>query len=299
MNGNNGVTCYDRASGALITETVYGGGFLGWSYNTIAGQLATDLFFRQKWVSRLYGWLYKQPWSRREITSFVKQYNVNMDESLRPVQDFKSFNDFFTREIDISKRPVRHDPRVCVCPADGRVLAYPAVEVDRTFRIKRSTFNLRAFVCNDALAETFAGGSMVIVRLYLPDYHHFHFPASGIPGHPVSIQGKYYAGGPYALHSLIPFYTENYRMLTLMEADHFGQIAMAEVGAFTVGSIHQRFRPGVRVAKGSRKGFFELGGSTVVLLFHRDSIELDQDLCANTREEMETYVRLGDSIGRM
>ena len=139
---------------------------------------------------------------------------------------------------------------------------------------------------------------MIISRLCLTDYHHVHFPDSGIPRASVPIRGKVYAGGPYSLERLVPFYTENYRMVTLFDSDHFDQMAMVEVGAFTVGSIRQRYLPGIHVRKGARKGFFELGGSTVVLLFQRGVIELDEDLVRNSRNEVETYVRLGDSLGR-
>ena len=139
---------------------------------------------------------------------------------------------------------------------------------------------------------------MVVCRLCLADYHHFHFPDSGIPEASEPIPGKYYAGGPYSLSALIPFYSENYRMLSLFNSDHFGAMAIVEVGAFTVGSIRQRYVPGVRITKGCRKGFFELGGSTVVLLFEKGAIQIDKDLCENTEKNMETYVRFGDAIGR-
>ena len=139
---------------------------------------------------------------------------------------------------------------------------------------------------------------MIISRLYLTDYHHFHFPDSGTPGIAVSYPGKYYAVSPYSLRRLVPFYAENHRMLTLFDSDHFGQIAMVEIGAFTVGSIQQRYRPGLHVGKAAHKGYFELGGSTVVLLFQKGAIDLDEDLCDHTRNGIETYVRLGDSIGR-
>jgi phosphatidylserine decarboxylase len=177
-------------------------------------------------------------------------------------------------------------------------MAFCDVEADRTFRIKRSTFNLSQFLRDDELATQFAGGSMIISRLCLTDYHHFHFPDSGIPRAAVPMRGKYYAGGPYSLERLVPFYTENYRMVTLFDSDHFDEMAMVEVGAFTVGSIQQRYVPGIRVQKGTRKGFFELGGSTVVLIFRRGVIELDEDLLRNSRNEVETYVHLGDSFGR-
>jgi phosphatidylserine decarboxylase len=288
---------YDRQTKTMMEEPIYAQGFLNWSYNTRVGRFATDLLFRQKIVSRLYGWLHRQPWSRRRIKSFAEAMRVNLQECGRLLEDFSSFNDFFTREIDLSARPVNSDKRVCIAPADGKILAFPTVDREKTFRIKRSAFNLQKFLGSEALTKRYTGGSMVIVRLHLSDYHHFHFPDSGIPAEALPIPGKLYTVSPYSYQKLVPFYTENYRMITLLASDHFGQMAMVEIGAFTVGSIKQRYRPGVRVAKGTKKGFFELGGSTVVLLFQEGAIRLDEDLCAKTEEKIETYVRMGESIG--
>jgi phosphatidylserine decarboxylase len=298
MRGKISITYYDRTRHMLMKERVYGSSFLYWSYNATLGGVITDLIFRQKIFSKIYGWLHKQHLSRAKIKSFVQEMDVNLDDLVHHLEDFKSFNDFFTREIDLSKRPINTDHHVCIAPVDGKILAYSVIEPETTFRIKRSVFNLSKFLRNDKLTKRFAKSSMVISRLCLTDYHHFHFPDSGIPGEAISISGKCYAGGPYALRRLVPFYTENYRMLTLLDSDHFGQMALVEIGAFTVGSIQQRYQPGIQVEKGARKGFFELGGSTVVLLFQRGAIELDEDLLTNTTKEIETYVRLGDSIGR-
>lgn len=281
-----------------MTEQVYARGFLSWSYNTRLGQRITGLLFRKQSFSKVYGWIHKQRWSRWKIKSFVQKADVNLDELVSPLEDFASFNDFFIRKIDLTKRRIDSNPNVCSASADGKVLVYPEVKLNTTFRIKRSTFNLRKFLNSDSLAEKFERGSMVVSRLCLADYHHFHFPDSGIPHRTISIPGNYHAGGPYSLRNLIPFYTENHRTLTLFDSDHFGQTIMAEIGALTVGSIQQDFQPDVHVEKGHRKGYFELGGSTVVLLFQKGRIELDEDLCMNTKKGIETYVRLGDSIGR-
>ena len=299
MSDHFSLTYYDRASGALSTEPVYADGFLCWSYNTRAGRLMTDLLFTRKSFSRFYGWLHRQPWSKRKIRPFVDKMKISTDEFRRPLEDYRDFNDFFTREIDLSKRPINDDPRVCVAPADGKVLVYPAVPPDMTFRVKRGVFNLRRFLQNDALARKYADGSVVISRLSLRDYHHFHFPDSGVPKEALAIDGRYYAVGPYSVQVPLPFYMKNYRLLTLFHSDHFGGIAIAEIGGFTVGSIQQRYEPGVHVRKGARKGFFELGGSTVVLLFERGRIRLDEDLRSNSKSGIETFVRLGDSIGRL
>ena len=298
MNRIGSITIYDRYKKTLVTERVFAARFLSWMYNTTPGSWTTTLLIRQKFVTQFYGWLHKRSCSRRKIKSFVEKLNVNVSEALQPSESFRSFNDFFIREIDMSRRPINQNSNVCVAPVDGRVLAFPRVDGAKTFRIKRSTFNLQRFLANTALAGRFEGGSMVICRLYLSDYHHVHFPDSGIPKTPTSISGKYQASGPYSLMRAIPFYTENHRMVTLFDSDNFGEIAIVEIGALTVGSISQRFQPGVHVTRGEKKGFFELGGSTVVLLFQPGVIHLDEDLCSNTEKEIETYVRLGDSIGK-
>jgi phosphatidylserine decarboxylase len=287
----------DRKEGLLKIERVFAGRFLHWLYNTRFGRMTVDLIFKHKPVSQLYGWFHKLKLSRRKIKPFVQKMGLNLDELTRPIEDFTSFNDFFTRQIDLSKRPIDQNPLVCIAPVDGKILAYEDVAPDMTFRIKRSTFNLRGFLQDEALVNQFGGGSMIVSRLCLTDYHHFHFPDSGIATEPVPIRGKYYASGPYALKALIPFYTENYRVLTLYDSDHFGQIAMVEIGAFTVGSIQQNYPSGRHLAKGDRKGFFELGGSTIVLLFEKGRIKLDEDLLTNTQNDLETYVLLGDPIG--
>lgn len=116
---------------------------------------------------------------------------------------------------------------------------------------------------------------------------------------PVSIPGMYHASGPYSLRRLIPYYSSNFRMVTPVDSDHFGRTAMLEVGALSVGSIRQLFQPDSPVAKGAKKARFELGGSTVALLFEKGRMEIDPDLLAHTEEGIETYVRLVDSIGRV
>lgn len=139
---------------------------------------------------------------------------------------------------------------------------------------------------------------MVVSRLGLADYHHFHFPDSGVPAAARTIDGRLHAGGPYARHRLVPFFTENHRMVTPFASDHFGTLLLVEVGALTVGSIRQRFEPGTKVGRGDPKGFFELGGSTLVLLFQEGTIVLDPDLLRMTAGGIETHLRLGEALGR-
>ncbi len=298
MKDEERLSYYDRRSGRLRTDPVFARGFVDWCYNAASGWALTNLLFSRRVVSEAYGRLHKTRWSRRMIPRFVASMGVDLSEVPRPLQDFGSFNEFIIRDIDLSRRPVDPDPAVCVSPADGRVLVYPRIRAGTPFPIKRAIFDLAGLLGDDRLAADYDGGSLAVVRLHLADYHHIHFPDSGRPGPAASIGGRYFAVSPYPRLRRVPFYARNHRVVTLFDSDHFGRLAVVEVGAFTVGSIRQRYRPGERVAKGERKGYFELGGSVVVLLFPEGKIRFDEDLLAHSEEGVETYVRLGESIGR-
>lgn len=293
------LTYFHRHKGCLASDVVYARGFLDWCYNSRSGAWITRNLLRQRPVSQLYGWAHRLPLSRRRIPAVVRSWDVDTQDLLRPLDQYTSFSDFFTREIDLQRRPMDPDPHACVAPADSRVLAWPVVAPDTTFRIKSAPFNLSSFLGDDELTATFAGGAMCVHRLYLPDYHRFHFPAAGTPQEAVCIPGYYDAVSPYSLRRLVPFYHENHRVRTLVHTDHFGPVLMVEIGAFTVGSIRQFFQPGAPVTRGTCKGLFELGGSTVVLLFTPGTIRFDDDLVAHTQDDnLETYVQLGDRLGQ-
>lgn len=289
---------FDRASASWREEPVYAHAFLLWLYNTPCGRLASSLLVHRPHASRLYGWLQRRPWSRRRIQPFVEQMGVDMSGSTRPLEDFASFADFFTRRLHPWARPIDPDPEVCICPADGRVLAYPRIDRSASFAIKRATFRLPGLLRDEGQACRFDGGALVVVRLGLADYHHVHFPAAGVPGPARSIAGRYHAGGPYARSWLVPFYAENHRMLTQLVSDRFGTVLVVEVGALTVGTIRQAYRPGEQVRKGQHKSGFEPGGSTVVLLFEPGTIALDADLVERSASGVEVGLRMGQSLGR-
>lgn len=291
-------TYYDRYSRGLREERIHASRFLYWMYNTPLGHLATEAFLKRRGFSRLYGWFHRLRRSRKKIEAFARRMGIDLSQPPSGGERYKTFHDFFIREVDLSNRFVIPDPHVCISPVDGKVLVYSSINKNTLYRIKRSSFTLEGFLKDETLVKRFADGAMAVCRLGLDDYHHFHFPDSGRPAEAVPVQLFLHAGGPYSLRNLIPFYTENYRMRTFFESDHFSGMLIVEVGALTVGSIVQTYRPGDRVSRGERKGHFELG-STVVLLFQKGTIEFDPDLLANTGLEIETYVRFGDSLGRV
>ncbi|MHB8054725.1 MAG: phosphatidylserine decarboxylase [Candidatus Aminicenantales bacterium] len=289
---------FDRREGCVKTDAVPAARITRWIHNTRSGRWAGRWVFGTAAVSRFYGWIQKTRWSKRRIGPLIEKFGIDSAESTRPVGDYASFHDFFVRDIDLTRRPFVPDPDFCAAPVDGRFLAYPDVSPDQTFPVKQAVFNLREFLRNDSLAEEFAGGTLVVSRLGMGDYHYVHFPFSGTPRLPVSLPGKYHPSGPYSPGRLIPFYRDNHRMITRIDSDRFDRALIIEVGAFAVGAIRQLFRPDAPAAKGEKKARFEPGGSTVVLLFKKGAIAIEADLLGHSSKGMETYVRLGDSVGR-
>ncbi len=140
---------------------------------------------------------------------------------------------------------------------------------------------------------------MAIVRLCPSDYHRFHFPCDGTPSKARLINGALYSVNPMALRKRISILAENKRMITEIDTERFGTILYIEIGATSVGTICQTFTPELRVEKGEEKGYFEFGGSCIVLLFERGRVEFDSDLIRNTELGFETRSNFGQSLGHI
>ncbi len=84
--------------------------------------------------------------------------------------------------------------------------------------------------------------------------------------------------------------------MTLSTKDK-GTILLSPVGATMVGTIIETYAPNTLVGKGSEMGYFAFGGSTVVMLVKNAHFSIDADILQNTKNRMETAVRMGEQIG--
>lgn len=284
---------YDRKSGVLKTEKVAAEKWLIWLYNNPVGEATLNLLGKRKLLSSIYGKMMDRSASKEKIQPFIDEFNINM--SLVQQHEFDSFNDFFTRKLKDDARPVDTIITNAVSPADGKVLAYNDIN-NSDFIIKGYRFDISSFLNNDELAQKYSDASMLVVRLAPSDYHRFHFPISGRVSSINSIDGDYYSVSPLALRKKMELFCLNKREISLIVTSLFGEVLMVEVGATMVGSIVQTFE-GNFVYKGEEKGYFRFGGSTVVLLFKKDKIRLDDDLLNNTLAGYETAIKQGESIG--
>ncbi len=288
---------FNRRTGRVETEQVFGEGWLRFAYENPVGRLSVWLIARRAVFSKWFGRRMSKPESALRVVPFITQYNLDVDEFAKSPFDYKTFNDFFYRALKPDARPIAGGDDVAVLPADGRHLVFPNIDAAEGFYVKGAKFTVRELLDDEELASRFAGGAMVISRLCPVDYHRFHFPVAGAPRESRLVQGWLYSVSPIALRRRIRYLVENKREVTVVDGSPFGPVAMIEVGATNVGSIRQSFVPGRPVAKGDEKGLFAFGGSCVITLFTRGSIRFDDDLVAQSREQRETYARMGERLG--
>jgi len=308
---------FDRYTRTVVTEQIYGEGYVRFAYENPVGRFFTWLLIRRAIFSRWYGWrmsigalrdsdmrvfqllrmIFGGSDSSGRILPFITNYNLDVDEFAKSPFDYKTFNEFFYRALKPAARPIAAGARVAAFPADGRHLALPNVDTVAGFYVKGMTFSLVELLGDEVLAKKFAGGGMLISRLCPVDYHRFHFPVAGVPDESRLINGWLYSVSPIALRRNVRYLVENKRELTLLESAEFGTVAILEVGATNVGTIKQSYVPGRAVAKGDEKGFFAFGGSCVITLFQCGRIRFDADLVAAGEKQMELYAKMGDRMG--
>jgi phosphatidylserine decarboxylase len=282
----------------LELEQVPGGGFLSLCYGTAWGRFITDSLWSRIFISRFYGLPFHMAWSRRCIEPFVRQNQVSMDEVEVPAGGFASFNDFFIRRLKPGARPIPADPEALIAPADSRLKIFP-LNSQTVLDIKGNRLTLADLVGTADVAQRFLDGTCLQFRLAPCDYHRFGYICDGVQGAVHNVPGRLYSVSPLALAFRPSIWSQNFRQWCLIGSDTLGPVLEIDVGATGVGSIVQQQPSGGPCERGSEKGYFQLGGSTVLIILQPGRIELDADITKYSNRGIETLVRYGEKIGRL
>lgn len=287
---------WDARSGTLETEQVYGDAALRWLYQTRLGRWLTRGLLVRPWFSRLTGAYQSTRWSRRRIPSFIREFDIAMDD-YEPTE-YSSFNDFFARKFRASARTFCQGGELPAF-AEGRYLGFDRVTPSQTFPVKGKDLTAAGLLGRPERAGAFENGPVLIARLCPTDYHRFHYPDAGTTVEEWRIAGRYHSVNPVALEAQSDIFVTNERRVSLLDTEHFGRLAFVEVGALNVGRIVTTHAADQPFERGGEKGYFLFGGSTVILLGEPGAWRVDPDLRARTDERIETRVRLGERVGRV
>ncbi|KAK8241866.1 phosphatidylserine decarboxylase proenzyme [Phyllosticta capitalensis] len=244
---------------------------------------------------------YDDPASVAEIPGFIAFHQLDMSEVLLPIEEFKTFNEFFYRALKPEARPCSapDDPQIITSPADCRSVVFNQLKRAQEVWVKGRGFTVERLLSKAYPEDVsrFEGGALGIFRLAPQDYHRFHIPVDGIMGEPKTIEGEYYTVNPMAIRSALDVYGENVRICVPIDSVCHGRVMVICVGAMMVGSTVITREPGEKVSRAEELGYFKFGGSTILLLFEPGVMEWDDDLVENSNGALETLIRVGMSVG--
>ena len=277
--------------GEIIAENQEQNRILTRLYDTYAGRILLK-FLVMPVVSRTAGIFMDSPLSVPYIRKFIEKNNLDTSDYV--MNNFRSYNEFFTRQIQQGKRPIDCNAKHLISPCDAKLSVY-RINRNSIFRIKDSFYRV-SDMTNKFLARRYEGGYCFIYRLAVDDYHRYCYIDDGQKTENVFIQGEFHTVNPIALRHY-NIYKRNSREYTVLHTDNFGDVVHIEVGALMVGRIcnhHGEYS----FSRGEEKGMFEFGGSTIVQLFEKNAVRPDIDILKNTRAGYETVVRYGEKVGK-
>ena len=245
------------------------------------------------------------------IKNIIDIYDVELDQAADPEPtNYRSFNDFFTRELKPDARPIASGKDVLASPVDGVVSQAGKIEQGRIFQAKGHDFTLNELVGGDPKsAGLFADGNFATIYLSPRDYHRIHMPITGTLIKMTHVPGRLFSVSPSTTQNIPRLFSRNERIVNLFDTEA-GPMAMIMVGAIFVSSMDtvwagtvtpksrrttsweygRKSTAAIKLKRGQEMGRFNMG-STVILLFGKDAIELAPEL------QPEAKLQMGQKVG--
>lgn len=273
----------------LMETPEVGAGAMRFAYENPVGRALTKAILCRSFVSNLYAAWQKSRLSKGKVRKFIAQYHISLDDCT--AQDFPNFNAFFTRQRKSYVNQTAENELPAI--ADSKLTALP-IDNQRVFMVKGVPYTAAELLENEKLAAEYAGGTCLIFRLSPDDYHRYVYPDGGTQEKTVAIKGVLHSVNPIA--GSLGVYRRNARRYTVLHTAHFGDVVQMEVGALLVGKIRNHNETAGSFAKLQEKGYFEYGGSTVILLLKKDAVTVDADILKYSAQGIETKVKIGERI---
>jgi len=265
------------------------------------------------------------------VEKWMAELGDQMNDYIIPPGGYRSFNQFFIRELKPGQRPISGptDSSLVVSPADAVVnMIDDNLTMSRKLPVKTQRLDVPTLLDESPLAREFEGGTALSCILMPDVYHRFHAPVGGrvvesnqdVIGdvsasldkpHDVS-EGCYFGiedfpelldGGDVGYGYDYSVFERFRRGYLIIKTDHYGYVAMIPVGLNTIASVvfHERFkRIGAEdlpqaVSKGDEIGYFKYGGSLNILLFQRgvfSSVRIPQGQGIGTMSPLDSDKKL-------
>jgi phosphatidylserine decarboxylase len=213
-------------------------------------------------------------------TLYGKKYQALEEQELdRPLADYRSLNELFTRGVRPELRPLANTPDALLCPCDATLQEAGALDEGQLLTVKGIDYRLDQLVPGINL-NRYQGGGYAVFFLSPADCHRVFAPAAGALHQLTHVPGLRLLVHPPFQRPEYPVFTLNERLI-LRLACRGHEYLMVMVAGWGVGHITHPFATGLRphkrriatanfdpprsVAQGEWLATFELG-STVILL---------------------------------
>ncbi len=238
----------------------------------------------KKWMSHCVGRLahlnIPQRLNKPLIRAFASHYNINLLEIEKPLEDYKTLGEFFSRKLKSGARPIHGE---VVHPCDGQLIESGRVHKELLIQAKGKAYKMEEFLPDNPWADDFKEGSFFTYYLAPHNYHRVHSPVTGEVKWTTVVPGELWPVNSWSVKNVNDLYAVNERVVTGMETPK-GKVIMVMVGATNVGSmsfsfdpniqtnnpgkkevVHRQYDHGRNLSVGDEFGIFHLGSTVVVI----------------------------------
>ncbi|GGI84787.1 archaetidylserine decarboxylase [Legionella impletisoli] len=245
------------------------------------------------------------------IKTFIRRYNINMQESLvENPEHYETFNDFFIRHLKPECRPVSNAH--VVSPVDGYVSEIGQIKTGKLVQAKGRNYSIEKLLASEqSICHQFSEGKFATLYLSPKDYHRVHMPMKATLKEMTYVPGKLFSVQPSTTRVIRNLFAQNERLVVLFDTD-LGPMAMVLVGATIVGGIGTAWHGDIKrckkqtrfiypasnyshteLDKSQEMGYFKLGSTVILLFSNHCPIEWETTLHNGSR------IQLGEPLARV
>ncbi len=246
------------------------------------------------WAGRLMHLELPGPLREASIAAFAKAYGINTEEAEKPLTEYRSIGDFFTRKLKPGARPQAEG---FTHPCDSKIAEAGLITSGNLIQAKGIHYRASDLLGDGPRAERYEQGAYVTYYLCPTDYHRVHIPVAAKALWRNHIPGAFWPVNTWSIAKIDNLYSINERVAVEFETVSGDRFCMVLVAATNVGNIKidfdhevsteprgsgrhpkaREYQPPLSIVKGGEVGLFAMGSTVVMLLEKKlvDRIGLD------------------------
>lgn len=226
--------------------------------------------------------------SRIFIPIYSKVYQINLEEMEKPLKEYKTIQELFTRKLQNGARLIDENPLSVVSPVDAILQEYGLIDDHHCVKVKGKEYSITEMLGGPEKVQKYIAGTYMVFYLSPCHYHRIHSPVTGKISNQWIIGTKSYPVNHFGLKYGKRPLAKNYRMITELDFNE-GCVAMVKVGAMYINSIEKTSTEN-HLRKGAEMAYFSFG-SSVVLLFQAGTFNREESL------KTPRQIKVGECIG--